>query len=190
MCSAARDGPPRDHSRHPAVPASGVRRALRPAAARFGRALVYRDGEGSQLIRLLDPSSSPFAIGRRPSSDVCLGWDEQVSRLQAQIECVGEDWTLIDDGISRNGSFVNGERVAGRRRLDDGDTLRFGETLIAYRDPRQAGPASTVVGGNRLIAADVSEAQLRVLAALCRPLKSARTFTALAPTRRSPTSCS
>ena len=34
----------------------------------------------------------------------------------------------MDDGLSRNGTFVNGERLSGRRRLTDGDTLRFGGT--------------------------------------------------------------
>jgi pSer/pThr/pTyr-binding forkhead associated (FHA) protein len=127
----------------------------RREAEREGRPfLVFRDGSGNQQLLPLESDDSaftggnrPFTVGRQPSSDVCLWWDEQVSRLHAQLESVGEDWTIIDDGISRNGSFVNGERVAGRRRLFDGDTLRFGETLIEYRDPRGAGPSSTVVGG-------------------------------------------
>ena len=44
---------------------------------------------------------------------------------------------LVDEGLSRNGSFVNGERVDGRRLLDDGDELRFGQTLLRYRAPFQ-----------------------------------------------------
>ena len=34
------------------------------------------------------------------------------------------DWTVVDDGLSRNGTYVNGERIHGRRRLVDGDTPR------------------------------------------------------------------
>ena len=33
--------------------------------------------------------------------------------MHAELERVGEEWTLADDGLSRNGSFVNGERVVG-----------------------------------------------------------------------------
>ncbi len=50
---------------------------------------------------------------------------------------MGVEWVLVDEGLSRNGSFVNGERVEGRRLLDDGDELRFGRTLLRYRAPFQ-----------------------------------------------------
>ena len=39
-------------------------------------------------------------------------------------------WVLVDDGLSSNGTFVNGERLNGTRRLDDGDTIRFGTTTV------------------------------------------------------------
>jgi pSer/pThr/pTyr-binding forkhead associated (FHA) protein len=38
-------------------------------------------------------------------------------------------------GCRENGSFVNGERVVGRRRLRDGDELRLGGTQIQFRAP-------------------------------------------------------
>ena len=51
------------------------------------------------------------ALGRaRGSADVRLEWDEEVSALHAQIEVVRDECTLVDDGLSRNGSFVNEER--------------------------------------------------------------------------------
>ena len=56
--------------------------------------------------------------------------DEEVSRLHAVIECVGSHWTVVDDGMSRNGTFVNGERITGRRRLRQGDSIRIGGTLL------------------------------------------------------------
>jgi pSer/pThr/pTyr-binding forkhead associated (FHA) protein len=43
-----------------------------------------------------------------------------------------------DDGLSPNGSVVNGERVHGCRRLVDGDALRFGSTTLAYGAPYEA----------------------------------------------------
>ena len=76
-----------------------------------------------------------------------LDWDDQVSRLHARFERVGDAWVLVDDGLSSNGTFVNGERVSGRRRLNDGDTLRFGTTTITFRAPARKQSGSANVGG-------------------------------------------
>jgi DNA-binding CsgD family transcriptional regulator len=81
---------------------------------------------------------------------------------------VGGDWTVVDDGLSRNGSFVNGDRLAGRRRLVDGDVVRLGRTTLLFRSPGQA--AKTTVVGESTAIVQLSEAQRRVLVALCRPL--------------------
>ena len=86
-------------------------------AEREGRPfLVFRDGEGEQAILPLEADAELW-VGRSPSADVRLEWDEEVSALHAQIEVVRDECTLIDDGLSRNGSFVNEERVHGRRHL-------------------------------------------------------------------------
>jgi pSer/pThr/pTyr-binding forkhead associated (FHA) protein len=45
---------------------------------------------------------------------------------------------VIDDGLSRNGTFVNDRRVEGRRRLMDGDVLRCGATTLLFHSPFQA----------------------------------------------------
>ena len=102
---------------------------------------MYRDGEGEQRVLTLAPDSDRVTLGREVAADVCLAWDEKVSRLHAELEQIAGEWVLLDDGLSRNGSYVNGERVSGRRRLDDGDLLRFGSTECgtAARAPR--GPA-------------------------------------------------
>src|ERR671931_1612837 len=97
--------------------------------------LVYRDWAGHQRIFGLAEGVSRVTIGRRANNDIALEWDVEVSRLHAALDRIGDDWTITDDGLSRNGSFVNGERVVGRRRLRDGDALRFGETLVLYRSP-------------------------------------------------------
>ena len=55
---------------------------------------------------------------------------------------------LIDDGRSHNGSFVNGQRVGDRHRLEDGDILRFGETLILYRAPPPSGMHPRLAAGS------------------------------------------
>src|SRR4051812_19914544 len=96
-------------------------------AEREGRPfLVFRDSADQQRIVAIEAGASELWIGRSESADVRLEWDEEVSALHAQLEIVREECTLVDDGLSRNGSFVNEDRVHGRRHLRDGDALRFG----------------------------------------------------------------
>jgi pSer/pThr/pTyr-binding forkhead associated (FHA) protein len=145
-------------------------------AERVGRPfLVFRDGSGSQAILPLEANAELW-VGRGGSADVRLEWDEEVSALHAQIEVVRDECTLVDDGLSRNGSFVNEERVHGRRHLRDGDSLRFGRTVVVYRRPGEDAPEATVPAGELPSAATVSPAQRKVLVALCRPYKDGDSF--------------
>jgi pSer/pThr/pTyr-binding forkhead associated (FHA) protein len=145
-------------------------------AEREGRPfLVFRDGGGEQVILGL-AAEAELWVGRGPSADVRLGWDEEVSALHAQIEVVRDECTLVDDGLSRNGSFVNEQRVHGRRHLRDGDSLRFGRTLVTYRRPGEDAPEATVAAGEVPAAATISPAQRKVLLALCRPYKDGDSF--------------
>jgi pSer/pThr/pTyr-binding forkhead associated (FHA) protein len=109
-------------------------------------------------------------IGRTPEADVALSWDPEVSRTHALLERVGDRWTLIDDGLSSNGSFVNGARVSGRYRLADGDRMCFGNTVITYREPAQAGFDETVRRTDQPVLVPVTDTQRRILIALCRPV--------------------
>ena len=108
-----------------------------------------------------------MSIGRDPGSDVRLDWDTEVSRAHAILERVGSAWTLVDDGLSRNGSFVNGQRVRGRRRLADGDTIKLGHTLLAFI--ATGGDVRTTATTTSGAPPELSPAQQRVLDALCRP---------------------
>jgi pSer/pThr/pTyr-binding forkhead associated (FHA) protein len=145
-------------------------------AEREGRPfLVYRDGDEHQQLRPLEPERR-MTIGRNDSNDVALGWDSQVSRVHAELELVGGEWTVVDDGLSRNGTFLNGSRLTGRKRLRDGDTLRIGHTLAVYRDPAQRGRSITSADNTLPTVEDLSETQLKVLVALCRPFKHSEGF--------------
>lgn len=130
--------------------------------------LLYRDGASAQhLLHLSDRVD--LTVGRLSQSDLALEWDPEVSRAHAQLSRVGGEWTVLDDGISRNGTFLNGERVLGRRRLVDGDVLRFGRTEILYRDPVER-EGETAPSADSARTAGLSPAQRRVLVALCAPL--------------------
>jgi pSer/pThr/pTyr-binding forkhead associated (FHA) protein len=143
------------------------------AARRDGPFVLYRDGDERQHIVVLD-GAARLTIGRQSTSDVPLPWDSAVSRVHSTLERVGEEWTLLDDGSSRNGSFVNGERVRGRRRLKDGDLIRVGVTTMAYVVPREREPSSSTIAATSTGAPVLTAAQRRVLVGLCRPLVEER----------------
>jgi pSer/pThr/pTyr-binding forkhead associated (FHA) protein len=130
--------------------------------------LLYLDDDRRQHIVDLGAHASTVSIGREPESHVSLDWDTEVSRAHAVLERVGGAWTLIDDGLSRNGSFVNGRRVRGRRRLGDGDAITVGKTLLVY--VATEGVVRTTVTTTGGAPPDVSPAQQRVLDELCRPM--------------------
>lgn len=135
--------------------------------------ILYRGEDHRQRIVVLD-GPPRLTIGRQEASDIPLPWDEAVSRVHATLERVGEEWTLIDDGSSRNGSFVNAERIRGRRRLGDGDVIRIGFTTLAYVVPREREAATPTVAATTSGMPALTAAQRRVLVALCRPLVEGR----------------
>jgi pSer/pThr/pTyr-binding forkhead associated (FHA) protein len=142
------------------------------AAERGGQPfLTGRLPDGRQVIFGLPRDRWRLTVGRRPESDIALGWDVEVSRAHALLEQVGEQWTLVDDGLSSNGSFVNGVRVVGRQRLRQGDRLCFGNTQLLFRDP---GPAeSEATRRETPSVVPLTASQHKVLVALCRPLNDA-----------------
>ena len=145
----------------------------RIAAERRGTPfLVYRSDDGTQRLVDLELIGDRVTLGRRATNDVPLEWDARVSRVHAAIERLGDAWTLTDDGLSHNGTWLNGERVTGRRRLRDGDTITIGGTLVVFRAPAGSSasrPTLTAAGPH--VGELLTPAQRRVLVALCRPFK-------------------
>jgi hypothetical protein len=137
--------------------------------------VLYRDGDGAQRIAVL-PRGRVAVIGRDERSLLCLAWDERVSRLHADLSEVGGHWVVSDDGLSRHGTFLNGELVRGRRRLRDRDEMVVGETLLVFRDPASADIASTAAATAGRALPVVSPAQHRVLVALCRPYRDGAAY--------------
>jgi class 3 adenylate cyclase len=105
---------------------------------RRGATVVLEDQTGRQRVMQI---GQRLDIGRLPDNDVALVWDDEVSRHHAHIARTEEGCVLVDDG-SRNGTYVNGERVTERRALNDGDVLRFGDTVVLFRGPSD--PAAPV----------------------------------------------
>ena len=141
----------------------------RPARRWLRVFLLYRDPDGLRQFYALPDALSRVTIGRRASCDVALPWDDQVSRVHAELVRMGDDWVVCDDGLSHNGTFVNGERVRGRRRLVAGDVLQVGVSTLAVGEPERTPTTPTT----RPTRADrelrhVTPAQRRVLEVLCR----------------------
>jgi pSer/pThr/pTyr-binding forkhead associated (FHA) protein len=132
--------------------------------------LLLRDDHGAQQIIVLDERAGSVTVGRRQEADVPLAWDPEVSRLHAELEYKAGEWTLCDDGFSQNGTYVNGLRIHGRRRLTDGDLVRIGQTTIAFCDPSNSGLGVTLAPGELGVAPKFSEQQQRILRGLCGPL--------------------
>jgi pSer/pThr/pTyr-binding forkhead associated (FHA) protein len=130
--------------------------------------LLYRDGDDAQRIFDLGDAPERLTIGRSASSGVALPWDAEVSRVHASLERVGDEWTLVDDGRSHNGSYIDSERVHGRRRLRDGDAITLGRTVVVFRSPTGRESLRTATSQQRA-APVITDAQRRVLLALCRP---------------------
>ena len=138
--------------------------------------LVFRDGDGAQRIVTLDEARDRLTIGRVEMTDISLGWDSSVSRVHAELVRVAGDWTIADDGLSRYGSYVNGQRLTGRRRLDDGDRIQVGEVVLVYRSPGAADLTATTRNAPPVDPSALTEAQRRVLVALCRPFAGGASY--------------
>jgi pSer/pThr/pTyr-binding forkhead associated (FHA) protein len=131
--------------------------------------LVFTDPERGRRFVELEPPR--VTIGRRPSCDVALPWDGEVSRLHAELVRLGEDWVVCDDGLSHNGTFVNGERVRGRRRVHPGDAIAVGATTLALHGAEsKVEPTHAARPEGEPVT--VTPAQARLLEALARPLRA------------------
>jgi EAL domain-containing protein (putative c-di-GMP-specific phosphodiesterase class I) len=81
----------------------------------------YASDDGVAVI--VPMTAWPFRIGRSRDASLCLP-DPSVSKQHAEIDHDGVTLWICDSN-STNGTFVNGNRVEGRRRLKHGDLVHF-----------------------------------------------------------------
>jgi pSer/pThr/pTyr-binding forkhead associated (FHA) protein len=140
--------------------------------------VLFRD-EGEELQILVLPDADGYCtVGRHASNDIAMPWDSQVSRVHAELERIGGYWAVTDDGLSRNGTFLNGERIHTRRRLSDGDSVRVGGSVLIFRAPDGGPNTDTEQCLPPLVKPELTTNQRQVLVALCRPFKSPSGFVA------------
>ncbi len=111
------------------------------------RLAFHRDAGGAEAPKgpplfLARLATTRTRIGRTDDCDVMLP-DEQVSRSHCMIDQTGDGWQVVDR--SRNGTFLNGERVT-RARLNHGDRLRVGPFVAVVDLEAGEAPAPTERG--------------------------------------------
>src|SRR3954452_16246383 len=72
-----------------------------------------------------------YRLGRASSNELAFPGDHKLSREHLTFERVEGGWTLRDLN-SRNGTFVNGLRIAEPKRLAHGDRVTAGHLCICY----------------------------------------------------------
>ncbi len=147
------------------------------AAERVGEPfLAYRDQHGQLGLYALGWDGGTITIGRRRETDLSIPWDPEVSGLHAELQCLGGEWTIVDDGLSTNGTFMNGRRVSGRQRLRDSDRVRMGRTILVYNAAKVSSAGETAAAGERPELPKLTDTQRRILIALCRPCHGGGSF--------------
>jgi hypothetical protein len=134
--------------------------------------LEVRRPSGRELITL---TGQRVSLGKLPTSVVSLHHDATVSRVHAVLENFGFAWSIRDLG-SRNGTYVNGQRITAEQVLRSGDELRLGNSRLFFWQPTQD---DATTAGNPAVSDErtqppprLTPRELDVLVALCRPLVS------------------
>ena len=123
---------------------------------------------GGRQLRALD--AERMTVGTLDSNDVVVDADG-VSRVHAALERFGDAWCVRDLG-SRNGTFVNGDRIIGERALHAGDEIVLGRLRLLFRAPALGTETAAIAQPPPL-----TTRERDVLVALCRPLLAGDAFT-------------
>lgn len=110
---------------------------LEPNAFDVGKA---PEAQPRANLKILLPTGDAFdrevdgeetQIGKGPRNDLVIA-DPSVSTAHSVLRRGKEGYTIADLG-SRNGTFVNGERVTSPRRLTHGDLIGMGLSKLTFR---------------------------------------------------------
>lgn len=117
--------------------------------------LVFVSGSRSgQRIALSTPR---IVIGRHPACEIVLDISS-VSRQHAAVTVEADD-VFVEDLRSRNGTTVNGLRIAARQRLVDGDEVVICDQCIRFQEAEHS-DATILASGQRTDEADLVEAEI------------------------------
>ena len=125
---------------------------------------------GRELVAL---EAGRMTLGTDPANDLALPADPTLSRLHAVLERYEAGW-CVRDLDSRNGTFVNGQRVWRERPLRPGDELRVGTTRLVFRSDEPTGGKGTQASEPP---PELTRREREVLLALCRTVLGGAAFT-------------
>lgn len=80
------------------------------------------------------------SVGRHPNNTIQL-LDRIVSKEHCIVESRAGRFILRDLG-SLNGTYINGQRVAGEQWMNEGDEITLGNTRMVFRDGTGVGPSA------------------------------------------------
>lgn len=124
---------------------------------------------GRELVAL---EAGRLTLGTDQANDLALPADPTLSRLHAVLERYEAGW-CVRDLDSRNGTFVNGQRIWRERPLRPGDELRVGATRLVYRGDEPGGAGTQASEP----APEVTRREREVLLVLCRTVLAGEAFT-------------
>ena len=103
--------------------------------------LIMRTGPTPGATFILE--GDQLSIGRDSTNEITIN-DAEVSRRHARLTFQGGKYVLEDLG-STNGTFVNGQRLAGPRVLKAGEVVSFGEQIVLVFEVTTNDPGATMV---------------------------------------------
>ena len=92
--------------------------------------IALRVTEGPAAGSVMTVADEELLIGRQAPGAGKLGNDIEISRRHARVSRESTGDFLIEDLGSTNGTYVNGERIAGAHVLQAGDELEMGDTKL------------------------------------------------------------
>jgi len=104
-----------------------------------GRLTITRPEEDEP--RIVDLEDQPVSLGRASANSLSYPDEAKLSRNHAVFEPENGDW-ILRDLDSRNGTFVNGERLEGKRTLAVDDAITASGLTITYN---QVDPTASVI---------------------------------------------
>jgi len=103
------------------------------------RRMASLTGDNGDIQPLLEDL---YTIGRDPATNNIVMTDASISTHHARITRAGDSFTVEDLG-SRNGTFVNGEKISAPTALADNDVIRFGRMIFIFNLAREVRPGET-----------------------------------------------
>jgi predicted component of type VI protein secretion system len=98
-----------------------------------------------------------LTIGRDANNGVAIN-DAEVSRKHSRLTFQGGKYVLEDLG-STNGTFVNGQRLAGPMVLKAGDVVSLGEQIVLMYDAINMDPGATIAVSRKSARVDPPQIQ-------------------------------